>query len=92
MEGVKKVYNDIPKSPRDDRLYRALELNNHMKVLVISDPLTDKAAAAMDVHIGKIMILLLKFKTISLLRAKHTCCGKNFITQCTSLPILSCES
>lgn len=52
MEGVKKVYNDIPKSPRDDRLYRGLELNNHMKVLVISDPLTDKAAAAMDVHIG----------------------------------------
>lgn len=54
MEGVKKVYNDIPKSPRDDRLYRGLELNNNMKVLVISDPLTDKSAAALDVHIGKI--------------------------------------
>lgn len=76
MEGVKKVYNDIPKSPRDDRLYRGLELNNHMKVLVISDPLTDKAAAAMDVHIGKIMILLLNFITTSLLRGKHTCCGE----------------
>lgn len=52
MEGVKKVYNNIPKSPRDDRLYRGLELNNHLKVLVISDPLTDKASAAMDVHVG----------------------------------------
>ncbi len=54
MEGVKKVYNDIPKPLRDDRLYRGLELNNNMKVLVISDPLTDKSAAALDVHIGKI--------------------------------------
>jgi len=52
MDGVKKVFNDIPKSPRDDRLYRGLELNNNMKVLVISDPLTDKSAAALDVHIG----------------------------------------
>lgn len=60
MEGVKKVYNDIPKSPRDDRLYRGFELTNNMKVLVISDPVTDKSAAAMDVHIGKI------FKVISL--------------------------
>ena len=53
MDGVKKVFNDIPKSPRDDRLYRGLELNNNLKVLVISDPLTDKSAAALDVHIGK---------------------------------------
>ena len=53
MDGVKKVYNDVPKSPRDDRLYRGLELNNNMRVLVISDPLTDKSAAALDVHIGK---------------------------------------
>lgn len=54
MEGVKKVFNDIPKPLRDDRLYRGLELNNNMKVLVISDPLTDKSAAALDVHVGKI--------------------------------------
>lgn len=76
MEGVKKVYNDIPKSPRDDRLYRGLELNNHMKVLVISDPLTDKAAAAMDVHIGKIMILLLKFKLFLYSEASTRVAGK----------------
>ncbi|PFX29777.1 insulin-degrading enzyme-like [Stylophora pistillata] len=52
MEGVKKIYNNITKSPRDDRLYRGVELCNNMKVLVISDPTTDKSAAALDVHIG----------------------------------------
>ena len=54
MEGVKKIYNNITKSPRDDRMYRGVELCNNMKVLVISDPSTDKSAAALDVHIGKI--------------------------------------
>lgn len=54
MEGVKKIYNNITKSPRDDRMYRGVELYNNMKVLVISDPSTDKSAAALDVHIGKI--------------------------------------
>lgn len=34
------------------RLYRGLELENGMKVLLISDPTTDKSAAAMDVHVG----------------------------------------
>lgn len=52
MEGVKKIFTGIPKSPRDDRQYRGLQLKNEMKVLVISDPSTDKSAAAMDVHIG----------------------------------------
>lgn len=34
------------------RLYRGLELENGMKVLLISDPTADKSAAAMDVHVG----------------------------------------
>jgi insulysin len=29
-----------------------VELENGLKILLISDPETDKAAAAMDVHIG----------------------------------------
>lgn len=58
MEGVKKVYDEIPKSPRDDRLYRGLELKNNMKVLLISDPSTDKSASALDVHIGKLTIVI----------------------------------
>lgn len=54
MEGVKTIFTEIPKSPRDDRHYRGLQLKNEMKVLVISDPSTDKSAAAMDVHIGNL--------------------------------------
>ena len=60
MEGVEKIYNEIAKSPRDDRQYRGLQLKNNMKVLVICDPSTDKAAAAMDVHIGKVICRALK--------------------------------
>jgi secreted Zn-dependent insulinase-like peptidase len=40
------------KSFSDDRDYRYLELPNGLKVLLISDPTTDKCAAAMDVNIG----------------------------------------
>lgn len=43
----------IIKSEEDKRSYRALELANRMKVLLISDPTTDKSGAALDVDIGK---------------------------------------
>nr|CAI5827991.1 unnamed protein product [Callosobruchus analis] len=46
-------YDNIVKSQEDKRSYRGLELSNHMKVLLVSDPLTDKAAAAMDVGVGE---------------------------------------
>ena len=49
---VKTVVNDILKPLKDDRLYRGLELNNGMKVLVVSDPKADKSSAALDVNIG----------------------------------------
>ena len=49
---VKRVCNDVIKSGGDKRDYRALELDNEMLVLLISDPTTDKSSAAMDVHIG----------------------------------------
>ncbi len=48
----KVVCDDITKSEGDDRLYRGLVLQNDMKILVVSDPSTEKAAASMDVHIG----------------------------------------
>jgi insulysin len=35
-----------------DREYRSLILPNSLKVLLISDPTTDKAAASMDVYVG----------------------------------------
>ena len=39
-------------SPNDDRQYRLLTLDNDMPVLLISDPGTPKAAAALDVMVG----------------------------------------
>ena len=44
--------DDIAKSPNDRRSYRALVLENGLKVMLVSDPETDKAAAAMDVDAG----------------------------------------
>ncbi|XP_021366935.1 insulin-degrading enzyme-like isoform X1 [Mizuhopecten yessoensis] len=49
----RSIFNDkIIKSMQDKRQYRGLELMNGLKVMVISDPDTDKSSAAMDVHIG----------------------------------------
>ncbi len=43
---------EIEKSEQDDRVYRGLQLDNGMKVLLVSDPKTDKAGAALDVNVG----------------------------------------
>ncbi|XP_015174662.1 PREDICTED: insulin-degrading enzyme isoform X1 [Polistes dominula] len=48
---IEKRY-EINKSSNDKRSYRGLLLSNHMKVVLVSDPTTDRSAAAMDVHIG----------------------------------------
>ena len=50
---VRSHCDDIQKSPQDKRSYRGLELTNGMKMMLISDPETDKSSAAMDVHIGQ---------------------------------------
>lgn len=50
--GVKEQVDSVVKSEEDLRQYRALVLENNLKVLLISDPKTDKSAAALDVHIG----------------------------------------
>lgn len=53
------IENDsIIRSENDARLYRGLELNNGMKVLLVSDKDTDKSAAGMDVNIGQLCSLL----------------------------------
>ena len=41
---------EIERSPADTRAYRALMLDNGLEALVVSDPDTDKAAAALDVN------------------------------------------
>ena len=38
----------------DRRTYRAIELNNGLKVLLIHDPLAKKSAAAMDIRVGSL--------------------------------------
>ncbi|MGQ0656832.1 MAG: insulinase family protein [Chromatiales bacterium] len=43
---------DVSKSPGDHRQYQYLDLRYGMKVLLISDPATDKAAASLDVAVG----------------------------------------
>jgi secreted Zn-dependent insulinase-like peptidase len=43
---------NIVKSENDDRAYRYLVLPNHLQVLLISDPTTEKSAASLDIHIG----------------------------------------
>lgn len=43
---------DIQKGQVDDRIYHYLELENKLKVILISDKEADKAAASLDVHVG----------------------------------------
>ncbi len=42
----------VEKSPNDKRQYESFVLPNKLKVLIVSDPDADKAAAAMDVFVG----------------------------------------
>ena len=43
---------EIERSPADSRDYRAVMLDNGLEALVVSDPHTDKAAAAVNVNVG----------------------------------------
>uniref|UniRef100_A0A3P9HT61 Insulin-degrading enzyme n=1 Tax=Oryzias latipes TaxID=8090 RepID=A0A3P9HT61_ORYLA len=51
---VQRVVSEIVRSPEDKRVYRGLEFSNGLKAMLISDPTTDKASAALDVHIGSL--------------------------------------
>ena len=42
----------IVKSPADRRDYRSVTLENGLKVMLVSDATSDRAAAALDVHVG----------------------------------------
>lgn len=46
------VSSSIVKSDSDRREYRYLTLPNQLRVLLVSDTKTDKAAASLDVHVG----------------------------------------
>lgn len=42
----------IEKSPRDEREYRIIQLDNGLKATLVHDSETDKAAASLDVAVG----------------------------------------
>lgn len=46
------LYAAVDKSPIDPKKYAAITLNNQLRVLLISNPETDKAAASMNVAVG----------------------------------------
>jgi Insulinase (Peptidase family M16) len=46
------VSTGILRPPKDDREYLAYTLDNGLRVLLCSDPATNEAAAALDVHVG----------------------------------------
>jgi secreted Zn-dependent insulinase-like peptidase len=46
------AHGEIVKSLNDPRQYESFQLANQLEVLLVSDPTTDKAAAALDVHVG----------------------------------------
>ena len=50
-------FSSIVKSPSDSREYRGMLLANKMKVLLISEPITDMSAASMTVATGKVNFL-----------------------------------
>lgn len=46
------ILDTMEKPLLDDRSYRVIQLPNQLEILLIHDPVTDKAAAAMDVNVG----------------------------------------
>jgi insulysin len=46
---------EIRKPDVDHRAYKYLSLSNKLSVLLVSDPETDKASAALDVHVGHLL-------------------------------------
>ncbi|KAI8074834.1 Metalloenzyme, LuxS/M16 peptidase-like protein [Gongronella butleri] len=52
-DGSHHVYAQPLEIPlNDERKYRLVRLNNQLEALIISDPETDRASAALDVHVG----------------------------------------
>lgn len=49
---VETISTTMEKPLSDDRSYQVVRLPNHLEILLIHDPHTDKAAAAIDVNVG----------------------------------------
>ena len=46
------ITSEIEKPDLDNRSYRVIRLPNKLEALLTHDPDTDKASAALDVHVG----------------------------------------
>lgn len=49
---VERITDTLETPSLDDRSYRVIKLPNQLEVLLVHDPETDKASAAMDVNVG----------------------------------------
>jgi insulysin len=49
---VTLVTDSLEKPSLDDRDYRVIRLDNELEALLVHDPETDKASAALDVNVG----------------------------------------
>lgn len=49
---IEDRFDDVIKPANDKRIYRGLTLKNGLKVLLISDNVTDKSAASINVGVG----------------------------------------
>lgn len=51
-EEVERLTDRLETPSLDDRSYRVIRLPNQLEALLVHDPETDKASAAMDVNVG----------------------------------------
>ena len=49
---LQQINNVVRTKPLDERQFRAIELDNKLRVLLVSDPSSSRSAAAMDVKVG----------------------------------------
>lgn len=54
LDGTVRLADKLDKPLLDNRSYRVIRLPNQLEALLIHDPETDKASAAMDVDVGSL--------------------------------------
>ena len=52
MPPVERIADRLEKPALDDREYRVIRLPNKLEALLVHDPDTDKASAALNVNVG----------------------------------------
>lgn len=52
MSQIERITESLEKPELDDRSYRVIRLPNQLEALLVHDPDTDKASAAVNVNVG----------------------------------------